>query len=91
MPPAKHNSTMDKAKGLISLLFDVILFRDVPICQSQYTHHGLALVLLCVPVLFADNTRCQFVIVQCRFPVAELYIWGCTRGIFGVNSAAGLG
>ena len=26
----------------------------------QYMHHGLAVVLLCVPVLFADNTRYQF-------------------------------
>ena len=41
MPPGKPNSTMDKATGLISLLFDVIL----PQLQHvQYTHHGLAYV-----------------------------------------------
>ena len=33
-------------------------------------HYGLAFVLLCVPVLYADNARCLFAIAQCGFPVA---------------------
>ena len=58
MPPAKCTSTMDKATGLISSLFDVASSRDVPFYQLQYvqyTYNGLALVLLCVSVHFADN------------------------------------
>ena len=72
MPLAKHNSTMDKVMGLISSLFDIASSQDVLFHQLQYvqcTHHGLAFVLLCVPVLFADNARCQFVIAQRGFPV----------------------
>ena len=64
--------------GLISSLFNVKSFQDVPFHQPQYvqyTYHGLAFVLLCVPVIFADNAiRCHFVIVQCGFPVAVLAI-----------------
>ena len=77
MPPAMHNSTIDKAMGLISSLFDVALSRDVPFCQPQYVqyiHHRLAFVLLCVPVLFVDNARCQFAIERCSFLVAVLAI-----------------
>ena len=62
MPPAKYNSTMNKAKGLIFSLFDVALSRDVPFHQPQYTqhmHHVFAFVLLCVPVIFAYSASCR--------------------------------
>ena len=39
MPPAKHNLTMGKAMGLISLLFDVASSRDIPFCQLQYIQY----------------------------------------------------
>ena len=67
MHPAKHNSTMDKGTGLIFSLFDVTSSRDARFRQPQYVqymHHGLAFVFLCVPVLFADNTRSQFVVMH---------------------------
>ena len=73
MLSAKHNSTMDKATGLIFSLFDAALSQDVPFHQPQYvecTYHGLPFVLLCVPVLFADNTSYQFAIAQYGFPIA---------------------
>ena len=63
MPSAKHNSTMDKAMGLISSLFNTS--RDVPFRQLQcvqYTHHRLAFVL-CVLVLFA------------RCPIHDSVMW----------------
>ena len=43
-----------------------------PFRQLQYvqcTYHGLTFVLLCVPVLFADNTRCWPMITWCGFPL----------------------
>ena len=69
----KHNLTMDEATGLIFSLFDVASSLDMPFLQPQYvqcTYHGLTLVLLCVPVLFADNAKCQFAIVRYGFPLA---------------------
>ena len=73
MSSAKHNSTMDKATGLAFSLFDVALSHDVPFRQPhavQCTYHGLTFVLLCVPVLYADNTKCRFAISQYGFPLA---------------------
>ena len=73
MPSAKHNSTMGKATGLIFSLFNVASSQDVPFHQPQYiqcTYHGLTFVLLCVPVLFADNARCQFAVTRYGFPLA---------------------
>ena len=73
MPLAKHNSTMDKTTGLIFSLLDITSSRDVPFRQLQYIqcmYHGLTFVLLCVPVLFADNVRCQFAIARYGFPMA---------------------
>ena len=64
---------MDKATGLIFLLFDIASSRDVPFCKPQYiqcTYHGLTFVLLCVPVLFVENTRYRFAIAQYGFPLA---------------------
>ena len=58
---------MDKATGLISSLFDVTLPQDVPFHQPQYVqciHHGLPFALFCVPVIFADNAKCQFTIAR---------------------------
>ena len=68
---------MDKAVDLICSMFDVTSSQDVCFCQpqyTQYTHHGLSFVLLCVPVLFSDNVKCQFLIVWCGFPGAVLAI-----------------
>ena len=73
MPSAKRNWTMDKATGLIFSMFNVTLSRDVPFRQPQYVqcmYHGLTFVLLCVPVLFADNARCRFAIARYSFPLA---------------------
>ena len=38
----------------------------------QCMHHGHTFVLLCVPVLFADNARCWFTIARYGFPQAVL-------------------
>ena len=68
---------MDKATSSISSLFDIASPQDVPFRQLQYiqyTHYGLPIVLLCAPVLFTDNIRCQCTIAQCGFPVAVLAI-----------------
>ena len=50
----------------------------MPFRQPQYIqhmHHGLiAFVLLCVTVLFTDNTRCRFTIMQYSFLVAVLVV-----------------
>jgi len=75
MPSAKHNLPMDKATGLIFSLFNITLSRDVPFHQPQDVHcmhHEFTFVLLCVPVLFADNARCQYVIARYGFPQADL-------------------
>ena len=48
--PAEYNLTMNKATGLISLLFSVALSGDMPFHQPQYVqcmHHGFPFVLLC--------------------------------------------
>ena len=37
-------------------------------------YHGLAFVLLCVPVLFTDDARCQFTMVLCSLLVTVLAI-----------------
>ena len=66
----KHNSTMERATGLIASLLNVTLSLDVPFCQLQQLHskhNGATFVLLCILVLFADNTRCQFMMVWCDF------------------------
>ena len=61
MPPAKHRL----------LLCSTSLYPEMCLSANRYTHHGLPFVLFCVPVLLADNVKCQFVmIVQCSFPVA---------------------
>jgi len=55
MPSAKHNSTMQRALGLISSLLDVALFQNVPfhlLKQLHSIHHGAAFVLLCVPTSY---------------------------------------
>jgi len=64
---------MDVAMGLISSLFDFASPRDVPFHQPQEVqcmHHGHTIALHCVPVLFADNAWCGFVIVQYGFTQA---------------------
>jgi len=38
MPSAKHNSTMERATGLISSLRDITLSRDIPFRQPQQLH-----------------------------------------------------
>ena len=56
--------------GLISSLLNIASSQDVFL--TYYTHHGLTFVPLCAPVVFADNTRCLFAIVQNGFPLALL-------------------
>ena len=68
MTSAKHNSTMERDTGLISLLFDVASSRDVPFHQASLCY--LCPSLCCVPVLFADNAKGQFVKARCGFPMA---------------------
>ena len=63
MPSDKCNSVTAKATGLIFLLFDVALAREVPFGIPQYVQcilHGLPSVLLCVPFIFADSEKCRF-------------------------------
>ena len=48
-------------------------------------HHELAFVLLCIPALFADNARCQFVLVWYGFPQAvqafrPCFLWSVYSG-----------
>ena len=40
MPPAKHSSTMIKAMGLISLLFDIISTQNVPFAITPVIMHA---------------------------------------------------
>ena len=89
MPSAKHNSTMDKATGLIFSLFNITLSQDVPFHQLQYvqcTYHGLTSVLLCVPVIFADNARCRFAIARYGFHLT----FQCVINYWGVRLDAKL-
>ena len=72
MLSAKHNSTMERAMGLISSLLDITLSQGVPfrqLQQLQSKHHGATFAYLCTPVLFADNARCQFLIAQIGLPL----------------------
>ena len=52
----KRNSITAKAMGLVFLLYDITLSRDVPLYIPEYIQwkqHGLTFVLLCVPFLYA--------------------------------------
>ena len=56
MPSGKRNLITAKAMGLLFLLYDTTLSRDVPLCIPEYVQwkqHGLTFVLLCVPFLYA--------------------------------------
>jgi len=63
---------VETATSWISSLLDVASFRDVPFHQPQQAHskHHDATFSPFVPVLFAGNTWCQFVIEQSGFPLA---------------------
>jgi len=53
MPSDKHNSIMAKATGLISSLFNIASFEDVPFFQPQqlhYLHYGSSEAYLCPPL-----------------------------------------
>ena len=68
MPSGKHNVITAKAMGLIFSLFDIASSQDVPFGILQYVqcmHHRLTFVFLCVPFLFADSPRYQFVVARC--------------------------
>ena len=45
MPSAKHSSTLDKAMGLISSIFNVALAQDTPFRPLQYYAHIMDLPL----------------------------------------------
>jgi len=61
MPSAKHNSTMERATGLISSLLDVALSEICLFANRSSYIAGIMVLLLSsfVPVLFADNAGCQ--------------------------------
>ena len=64
MSSDKRNAITAKATGLTFSLFDIPLAREVPFGIPQYVQyilHGLTSVLLCVPFIFADSEKCQFV------------------------------
>ena len=86
MPSGKHNSLTTKAMGLIFFsLFDVALSQDVPFGIPQYaqcTHHGLTIVLLCAPFLFADSPRCLFAVARCM--ASQQYVSKRESFIFSV-------
>ena len=53
---SKHCAKMANTTGLISSLFNIAWARDVPFCllkELHCMHHGLTLVLLCVPISFS--------------------------------------
>ena len=53
MPSAKHNSTIDNATRLLSLLQDVVSSQGMPFCQPQQLqclHHGSTEPYLCSPL-----------------------------------------
>ena len=56
----------DKCNSIIASYFIQCCFSltDAP-QYVQCTHHGLTFVLLCVPFLFANSPRYQFVITRC--------------------------
>jgi len=63
MPSDKRNLITAKAMGLIFLLFDVASSLAVPfgtLQYAQYILHGLTIVLLCVPFIFAHHKKCRF-------------------------------
>ena len=63
MPSNKHNLIMAGAIGLIISLLDVASTLQVPFGIPQYVQ-CMQLVLLCVPFLFADSPKCQFMVAQ---------------------------
>ena len=68
---------------LIFSLFDVASSQDVPFHQPQYVqcmYYGPTFVLLCVPVLFADNAKCQFAMARYGFHLA-VSCFSCTFSI----------
>ena len=76
MPSGKRNLTMAKAMGLIFSVFDIALTREVPFGIPQYTQcilHGLTIILLCVPFIFADNESVDLA-VACEGFRNRLYI-----------------
>ena len=59
----EHNSITAKAKGLIFSLFDVAsALLENPNIYNACMLRGLTCVLLCVPFIFADSARCQFMV-----------------------------
>jgi len=63
MPSAKHNSMMDRAMGLISLLLDVT--------SSLFANRSSSIMVLPLSsVFFTDNARCQFATVHYGFLLA---------------------
>ena len=91
MPSAKCNFAMKRAMDLMSSLLNVASSQDVPFGKMpfhqlqylQYMYHGLTCSSFCVPVPFADNSRCQFtmawdgfsLIFSCFFPAFLETTW----------------
>ena len=73
IPLAKHNLTMDEAIWAWFLHCLTTLRPKMLLFSKQCMHHALTLVLLCVPVLFTENARCQFVIAWYGFPHASVF------------------
>ena len=71
MSSAKHNSTMEKAMGLISSLLNITSSQSMPFHQPQYvqcTYHGLTF----VPFVF------QFFLLTMQGVDLQLCIMGST-------------
>jgi len=86
MPSAKHNSTMQRATGLISSLLDVASSQDVPFCELQQLHsmhHG---------AIFAFSVSCFFpfyhIGVELQWPQCELTIAELIENVLIVLSNA---
>ena len=68
MPSAKHNSTMERATGLISSLLNITSSQDVPFHQTQQLHskyHSATFVLLCS----------SYFCLQCKVSVYNSVKW----------------
>ena len=65
-----HPSITQQWKGLQAWFLHCLTLLHPEMCLQyvQYMYHGLIFVLLCVPILFADNARGQFAITQYGFP-----------------------
>ena len=75
MPSDQHDLIMAMDTALIFSLFDVTSAQEVPFGIPQYIKcilHGHTSLLLCLPLIFADNKSIDFVVAHdCYLCITE--------------------